>query len=61
MSMLTTVCVDEIESFEARDTREDHKLAASSAFLVEQSTALQSNRFQALSVKINSAYSCGEH
>jgi hypothetical protein len=46
MSMLTTVCVDEIESFEAGDTREHRKPAASSAFLVEESTALQSNRFQ---------------
>jgi hypothetical protein len=32
--------VGEIESFEARDTREDHKPAASSAFLVEESAAL---------------------
>jgi hypothetical protein len=52
--------VGEIESFGARDTREDHKPAASSAFLVEESTVLQSNRFQALSVKIDSAYSYTE-
>jgi hypothetical protein len=61
MSMLTAVCVDEIESFEAGDTREDHKPAATSTFLVKESTALQSSRFQALIVRIDPGYSCGEN
>jgi hypothetical protein len=54
-------CVHENESLEAGDTMKDHKPAASSMFLVEESRRVQPDRSQALNVKRDPAYSCGEH